>query len=140
MPYSGPLSVLGQSGRAELAYFAKLNAEGGINGRKVELISLDDGYLPPKTVEQVRRLVEEDEVLLIFGSLGVPTNIVVRQYLNAKKVPHLFVPGGLDRLGRLQALPLDHGLGQQLCGGGEAIRRAHPGEAPRCQDRHSLAQ
>jgi branched-chain amino acid transport system substrate-binding protein len=94
MPYSGPVSVYGQTGRAQLAYFAKLNAEGGINGRKVKLISLDDGYLPPKALEQVRRLVEGDGVFLIFGSPGPATNIVVRRYLNPRKVPQLFVWAG----------------------------------------------
>ncbi len=94
MPYSGALSVYGQIGRAQLAYFAQINAEGGINGRKITLISLDDGYMPPKALEQVRRLVEQDEVLLVFNSVGTATNIVVRNYLNGKKVPHLFVAGG----------------------------------------------
>src|ERR1700731_4313462 len=94
MPYSGPVSVYGQIGRAQRAYFAKINAEGGINGRKITLISLDDGYMPPKALEQVRRLVEQDKVLLVFNSAGTATNITVRSYLNAKKVPHLFVAGG----------------------------------------------
>ncbi len=94
MPYSGPLSVYGQIGRAELAYFAKINAEGGISGRKIKLISLDDGYVPPKALEQVRKLVEEDGVFGVFGSAGTATNIVARSYLNGKKVPHLFVAGG----------------------------------------------
>ena len=94
MPYSGPLSVYGRVGLAQIAYFARLNAEGGINGRKVRLISLDDGYNPAKAVEQVRRLVEQDQVLLIFSSFGTATNLAVRKYLNATRVPHLFVTGG----------------------------------------------
>jgi ABC-type branched-subunit amino acid transport system substrate-binding protein len=94
MPYSGPYSVYGESGRAHLAYFAKINAEGGINGRKIRLISLDDGYVPPRALEQTRRLVEQDGVLLMFASPGPATNIVVRRYLNPRKVPQLFVFGG----------------------------------------------
>ena len=94
MPYSGPLSVYGAIGKAQLAYFARVNAEGGINGRKIKLISLDDGYNPAKTVEHVRRLIEHEQVLLVFGSVGTAPNMAVRKYLNAKKVPHLFVAGG----------------------------------------------
>ena len=94
MPYSGPISAYGAIGRAQLAYFEKVNAEGGINGRKVRLISLDDGYNPAKAVEQVRRLVEHDDVLLIFSSVGTATNLAVRKYLNAKKVPQLLTAGG----------------------------------------------
>jgi len=91
MPYSGPASAYGTIGKAEAAYFAKINAEGGINGRQISFISLDDAYSPPRTVEQTRRLVEHDEVLLLFGSLGTATNSAVHQYLNARKVPQLFV-------------------------------------------------
>jgi ABC-type branched-subunit amino acid transport system substrate-binding protein len=91
MPYSGPVSVLSVEGRVQAAYYAMLNEQGGINGRKVKLISLDDAYSPPKTVEQTRRLVEQDEVLAIMGSLGTPTNLAIRKYLNQKKVPHLLV-------------------------------------------------
>ena len=94
MPYSGPLSAYGAIGRAELAYFAKINAEGGINGRKVTLISLDDGYNPAKTVEHVRRLVEQEQVLLLFGSVGTAPNMAIRRYVNSHSVPHLFVAGG----------------------------------------------
>jgi branched-chain amino acid transport system substrate-binding protein len=94
MPYSGPYSVYGQVGNAEQAYFAKINAEGGVNGRKIKLISRDDGYVPPKALEQTRRLVEEDGVFLIFGSLGPATSMVVRRYVNPRKVPHLFVWAG----------------------------------------------
>lgn len=94
MPYSGAGSAYGTIGKAQVAYFAAVNAAGGINGRKVKLVSLDDGYMPPKTVEHVRRLVEQDQVLLIFSSVGTATNMAVRKYLNAKGVPHLFVAGG----------------------------------------------
>jgi ABC-type branched-subunit amino acid transport system substrate-binding protein len=94
MPYSGPLSAYGITGRTEAAYFRKLNAEGGINRRKITFISYDDAYTPPKTVEQARKLVESDEVLLIVGALGTPSNAAIRKYMNAKKVPQLFVQSG----------------------------------------------
>lgn len=97
LPYSGPVSGFGIIGRAQEAYFAKVNAEGGINGRKVEFISLDDAYSPPKTVEQTRKLVEQEEVLLMFGSLGTATNNAVHRYLNGKKVPQLFVLSGATK-------------------------------------------
>ena len=94
IPYSGPASAYGAIGKAQIAYFAAVNAAGGINGRKVRLLSLDDAYMPPRTVEHVRRLVEQDNVLLIFSSVGTATNMAVRKYLNARGVPHLFVAGG----------------------------------------------
>jgi branched-chain amino acid transport system substrate-binding protein len=97
MPYSGPASAYAAIGKTEEAYFAKVNAEGGINGRKVKFISYDDGYSPPKTVEQARKLVESDDVLLIFGSLGTSTNGAIRKYMNEKKVPQLFVASGASK-------------------------------------------
>jgi branched-chain amino acid transport system substrate-binding protein len=97
MPYSGPASVYGAVGRAELAYFKMLNEQGGINGRKINLISLDDGYNPPKTVEQIRKLVEQDNVAFIFQSLGDVTNVVVQKYLNERKIPQLFLADGSSR-------------------------------------------
>jgi len=97
MPYSGPLSAYGITGRAEAAYFRKLNADGGINGRKITFISYDDAYTPPKSVEQARKLVESDEVLLIVGALGTPTNTAIHKYMNAKKVPQLFVQSGASK-------------------------------------------
>ena len=105
MPYSGPASSYGTVGKAEAAYFAKVNAEGGVNGRKISLISVDDGYSPPRTVEQVRRLVEQEEVLLIFSVLGTPTNAAVQKYLNAKKVPQLFCASGGSEFGDPQHFP-----------------------------------
>ena len=90
-PYSGPTSVYSTIAKTEAAYFAKINAEGGINGRKINFISLDDGYSPPKTVEQARKLVEQEEVLLIFGSLGTATNTAIHKYMNARKVPHIML-------------------------------------------------
>src|SRR6476661_3595291 len=94
MPYSGPLSAYATIGKTEAAYFRKINEEGGINGRKINFISYDDGYNPAKTVEQARKLVEDDEVLLIFNSLGTPGNTAIQKYMNAKKVPQLFVSTG----------------------------------------------
>ena len=97
MPYSGPASSYSVIGKTEAAYFNKINAEGGINGRKINFISYDDGYSPPKTVEQARKLVESDEVLLIFNSLGTPPNSSIHKYMNAKKVPQLFVATGATK-------------------------------------------
>ena len=97
MPYSGPASAYGVIGKTEQAYFDKVNAEGGINGRKINFISYDDGYSPPKTVEQARKLVESDEVLFIFNSLGTPPNTAIQKYMNAKKVPQLFVATGATK-------------------------------------------
>ena len=97
MPYSGPASAYGVIGKTEEAYFKKINAEGGINGRKINFISYDDGYSPPKTVEQARKLVESDEVLLIFNPLGTPSNSAIQKYMNAKKVPQLFVATGATK-------------------------------------------
>src|ERR1700688_1593271 len=97
MPYSGPASAYGTIGRTEAAYFKKINAAGGINGRKINFISYDDAYSPPKTVQQARRLVESDEVLLIFNSLGTPPNSAIQKYMNMKKVPQLFVATGATK-------------------------------------------
>jgi branched-chain amino acid transport system substrate-binding protein len=97
MPYSGPASAYGVIGKTEQAYFNKINAEGGINGRKINFISYDDGYSPPKAVEQARKLVESDEVLVVFNSLGTPSNSAIQKYLNAKKVPQLFVATGATK-------------------------------------------
>ncbi|WP_065751327.1 ABC transporter substrate-binding protein [Bradyrhizobium paxllaeri] len=97
MPYSGPASAYGVIGKTEEAYFRKINAEGGINGRKINFISYDDAYSPPKTVEQARKLVESDEVLLVFNPLGTPPNTAIQKYLNSKKVPQLFVATGATK-------------------------------------------
>ena len=95
--YSGPASSYGVIGKTEAAYFNKINAEGGINGRKINFISYDDGYSPPKTVEQARKLVESDEVLLIFNPLGTPPNSAIQKYMNSKQVPQLFVATGATK-------------------------------------------
>src|SRR6202000_2065234 len=97
MPYSGPASAYATIGKTEAAYFNKINSEGGINGRKINFISYDDAYSPPKAVEQARKLVESDEVLLIFNPLGTPSNSAIQKYMNAKKVPQLFVSTGATK-------------------------------------------
>ena len=94
MPYSGPASAYGVIGRAETAYFKMINEQGGVNGRKINLISLDDGYSPPKTVEQARRLVEQEQVAFLFNTLGTPSNAAIRPYCNDNKIPQLFVATG----------------------------------------------
>jgi branched-chain amino acid transport system substrate-binding protein len=104
-PYSGPASAYGLIGKTIDAYFKKVNAEGGINGRKINFISYDDGYSPPKAVEQVRKLVESDEVLLVFQPLGTPSNTAIQKYMNSKKVPQLFVATGATKWGDPQHFP-----------------------------------
>jgi len=96
-PYSGPASAYGAIGKAIGGYFDMVNAEGGVNGRKIKFITLDDGYSPPKAVEQARRLVEQDQVLLVFQSLGTPSNTAIQRYLNEKKVPQLFLASGATK-------------------------------------------
>jgi branched-chain amino acid transport system substrate-binding protein len=104
-PYSGPASAYGLIGKSIDAYFKKVNAEGGVNGRKINFISYDDAYSPPKTVEQVRKLVESDEVLLLFQSLGTPSNTAIQKYMNGKKVPQLFVATGATKWGDPKSYP-----------------------------------
>jgi len=96
MAYSGPASGYGTIGKAEAAYFAMINEQGGINGRKINFISRDDGYSPPKTVEVARQLVEQEQVLLLFSNLGSPTNLAIRGYMNERKVPQLSIISGAD--------------------------------------------
>src|SRR5580765_3666191 len=110
IPYSGPASAYGVIGKTEDAYFRKINVEGGINGRKITFISYDDAYSPPKTVEQARRLVEDDEVLLIFQSLGTASNTAIQKYMNTKKVPQLFVASGATKWNDPQNFPWTMGL------------------------------
>jgi ABC-type branched-subunit amino acid transport system substrate-binding protein len=105
MPYSGPASAYGVIGRTELAYFKMINEQGGINGRKLNLISVDDGYSPPKTVEQVRRLVEQEQVAFLFQTLGTACNLAVRQYLNDNKIPQLFLATGATTFSDPQHFP-----------------------------------
>jgi branched-chain amino acid transport system substrate-binding protein len=105
MPYSGPASAYSVIGKTFTAYFKMINEQGGINGRKVSFISYDDGYSPPKTVEQTRKLVENDEVLLMFGILGTPGNSAIHKYLNTKKIPHLFLATGASKWGDPKNFP-----------------------------------
>src|SRR6202042_2747894 len=95
--YSGPVSAYSVIAKLETAFFKMVNDQGGIAGRQINFISLDDGYSPPKTVEQVRRLIEEDQVALLFNTVGTACNSAVQKYLNQKKVPHLFVSTGADK-------------------------------------------
>jgi branched-chain amino acid transport system substrate-binding protein len=104
-PYSGPASAYGNIGKAIQAYFDKVNAEGGVNGRKINFISVDDGYNPAKTVEQARKLVEQEEVLLLFNTLGTPPNSAIHKYMNQKKVPQLFVATGATKWGDPKNFP-----------------------------------
>src|SRR5207302_2478743 len=104
-PYSGPASAYGVEGQLYQAFFKALNEAGGINGRKVTFITYDDGYAPPKTVEMVRKLVEEDKVLLLFNTLGTPPNSAIHKYMNQKKGPHLFVATGASKWGNPKEYP-----------------------------------
>jgi branched-chain amino acid transport system substrate-binding protein len=110
MPYSGPASSYGTIGKAETAYFKMINDQGGVNGRKIVLVSLDDGYSPPKTVEQTRRLVEQEGVLADFNPLGTPTNTAIQKYLNEKQVPQLFVATGATKWGNPKQFPWTMGF------------------------------
>jgi branched-chain amino acid transport system substrate-binding protein len=105
MPYSGPASAYGVIGKTETAFFKMINEQGGVAGRKINFISLDDGYSPPKTVEQIHKLVEQDEVAFTFNTLGTPPNTAIQKYLNQKKVPHLFVATGADKWGNYKENP-----------------------------------
>jgi ABC-type branched-subunit amino acid transport system substrate-binding protein len=105
MPYSGPVSAFGALGKGEVGYFKMLNERGGINGRKINLISLDDGYAPPKTVEQTRRLVESDEVALIFSSIGTAHNTAISKYLQSKNIPQLFIGSGASKFADITQYP-----------------------------------
>jgi ABC-type branched-subunit amino acid transport system substrate-binding protein len=109
-PYSGPASAYGAIGKSISAYFDKINAEGGINGRKVKFISVDDGYNPAKTVEQARKLVEQEEVLLVFQPLGTPPNSAIHKYMNDRKVPQLFVATGATKWGDPKNFPWTMGF------------------------------
>ena len=105
LPFSGPVSAYATIGKAQAAYMKLVNEHGGVSGRKINLIQYDDAYSPPKTVEQVRKLVESDEVLLTFQLIGTPTNAAVQKYLNAKKVPQLFAATGASRFSDSKTYP-----------------------------------
>src|SRR5262249_44467138 len=105
MPYTGPVAAFSALGKGEIAYFRKVNAEGGVNGRKINLISLDDGYAPPKTVEQTRKLVEQEGVAFIFSSIGTASNTAIQRYLNGAKVPQIFIGSGAHKFGNYKDFP-----------------------------------
>jgi branched-chain amino acid transport system substrate-binding protein len=110
MPYSGPASTYGVIGRTESAFFKMVNEQGGVDGHMIDFISYDDGYSPPKTVEQVRRLVEEDRVDFCFQNLGTPCNSAIADYLNRKKIPHLFVGSGASKWADIKKFPWTMGF------------------------------
>ena len=139
-PYSGPASAYGTIGKAIDAYFKMVNEQGGVNGRKINFITYDDGYSPPKTVEMVRKLVEQDQVLFVFQTLGTPTNTAIHKYMNGKKVPQLFVATGATKWNDPEELPVDDGLPAELPDRGPDLRAAHPEELPGRQDRHPLSE
>ena len=140
MPYSGPLSAYALIGRTQDAFFKKLNAEGGINGRKINFISYDDAFSPAKTVEQARKLVESDEVLLIFQSLGTPTNNAIQKYLNEKKVPQLFVATGATKFGDPKNFPWTMGWQPTYQTEGRIYAKYISGETAAGQDRDPLPE
>ena len=140
MPYSGPASAYGVIGKADLAYFKMINEQGGVNGRKINLISLDDGYSPPKTVEQTRRLVEQEQVAFLFNSLGTACCASVRQYMNDNKIPQLFVATGASMFSDPAAFPLDHGLAAELPDGSRNLRQAYRRDEARREDRRALPE
>jgi ABC-type branched-subunit amino acid transport system substrate-binding protein len=123
MPYSGPASAYGTIGKVEQAYFQMVNDKGGVNGRKVTLLSVDDGYSPPRAVEQVRKLVEQDEVLALFQTLGTPSNSAIHKYVNAKKVPHLFVATGATKWNDPKNFPWTFGFNLSYQTEGEIYAR-----------------
>jgi branched-chain amino acid transport system substrate-binding protein len=123
MPYSGPASAYGTIGRLHQAYFKMINETGGVNGNRINLISLDDGYSPPKAVEQVRRLIEQEEVLALFQTLGTPSNTAIHKYVNAKKVPHLFVATGATKWNDPKNFPWTFGFNLSYQTEGEIYAR-----------------
>lgn len=129
-PYSGPASAWGSAGKAMTAYFNMLNDQGGIQGRKIEFISLDDGYSPAKTVELTRRLVEQERVLLMFGALGTATNLAVQNYLNDRKVPQLFVQSGASRWNNPKQFPWTMGWSPSYFSEGRIYAKAILSEQP----------
>ncbi len=140
MPYSGPASAYGVIGKTEEAYFKKINAEGGINGRKINFVTYDDGYSPPKTVEQARKLVESDEVLLIFNPLGTPPNSAIQKYMNQKKVPQLFVATGATKWNDPKDFPWTMGWQPNYQSEEPDLRQVHPEEPSGRQDRDPLPE
>jgi branched-chain amino acid transport system substrate-binding protein len=129
-PYSGPVSLYGAVAKVEAAYFKMVNDQGGINGRKIDFISYDDAYSPPKTLEQTRRLVESDEVLVVFSPVGAPTNSAIQKYLNGKKVPHLFLASASTKWDDPKRFPWTMGMGTSYQSEGAIFARYLQREKP----------
>jgi branched-chain amino acid transport system substrate-binding protein len=129
-PYSGPVSLYGAVGKVEAAFFRMVNDQGGINGRKINFVSYDDAYSPPKTLEQTRRLVESDEVLIVFSPVGAPTNSAIQKYLNGKKVPHLFLASASTRWDDPKHFPWTIGMGTSYQSEGAIFARYVQREKP----------
>ncbi len=140
MPYSGPASAYGVIGHIEAAYFRKINDEGGINGRKIDFISYDDAYSPPKAVEQARKLVEDDQVLLIFNSLGTPSNTAIQRYMNHNKVPQLFVATGATKWNDPKNFPWTMGWQPSYPNRDHHLRQIYLEEQAERQDRRPLPE
>ena len=140
VPFSGPASAYAGIGKTQAAYLKMINEQGGINGRKLNLIQYDDAYSPPKAVEQVRKLVEGDEVLFTFQIIGTPSNAAVQKYLNAKKVPQLLASTGASRFSDPQKRALDHRVQSELPVGSPHLREVYSEESPRRQDRHPVPE
>jgi branched-chain amino acid transport system substrate-binding protein len=139
-PYSGPASAFSMVAKTEEAYFRMINAEGGINGRRIVFVSYDDGYSPAKTVEQTRRLVESDEVLLVFNALGTAANSAVQKYLNGRKVPQLFVSSGAAKWNDPKNYPWDDGIHPELRDRGLYLRQTCASRAARGEDRDPVPE
>ena len=139
-PYSGPASAYSVIAKAQLAYFKMINDQGGINGRKINLISIDDAYSPAKTVEQTRKLVEQEEVAAILNPLGTPTGLAVRKYLNDKKVPQLFVGAGATLWGDHEHFPVLDRVPGLVSGRDRGLCQICPDQEAGCEDRAVLSE
>ena len=135
MPYSGPASAYGTIGKAIAAYFKMVNDAGRHQRPQDQLHLLDDGYSPPKTVEMARKLVEQDEVLFVFQTLGTPSNTAIHKYMNMKKVPQTVRRHRRHQVERPEGLSLDHGLAAELPDRGQDLRAAHPQDQAGREDR-----
>ena len=140
MPYTGPLAAFAAIGRAEAAYFDMINERGGINGRKIKFISVDNSSSPRDAVERTRELVEKEKVLFMFGSFGTPDNLATRQYLNEKKIPQLFIASGDEEWAHPRRLSVDDGMAAGIPDRGPGVRKLYPGRLSRSQDRGALGE
>ena len=140
MPYTGPGARLALPGKAELAYMRMINDRGGINGRKINLLSVDDGFMPWRTGNETRKLIEVEHVAFIFGSIGTATQLSVAKYLNERKIPQLFIGSGASRWGNYRETPL-HGwrCAADLSVGSARLCPLHPASEPERQDLHPLS-